>query len=297
MPPPWARQPESEKKRPPREERLDLNHAARSALNVLGEAAGLPGALARTVNRGLHEQAAPLSFSAPRSMLNVPITGARRFAAQSWPIERIRRVGKAADATLNDVVLAMCSGALRSYLLGLDALPDSPLIAMVPVSLHVDDHHREGGNAIGVVMCNLGTHLTDPAARLAAISASMTDGKAAMAGMSAVQIMAMSAIGVSPLALAPLLGVQNLLRPPFNLVISNVPGSRSPLYYNGARLDGLYPLSIPVEGQALNITCTSYSDSLAFGLTGCRRSVPHLQRMLGHLDDELLLLESAAGVA
>jgi diacylglycerol O-acyltransferase len=297
MPPPWARQPESEKKRPPREERLDLNHAARSALNVLGEAAGLPGALARTVNRGLHEQAAPLSFSAPRSMLNVPITGARRFAAQSWPIERIRRVGKAADATLNDVVLAMCSGALRSYLVGLDALPDSPLIAMVPVSLHVDDHHREGGNAIGVVMCNLGTHLTDPGARLAAISASMTDGKAAMAGMSAVQIMAMSAIGVSPLALAPLLGVQNLLRPPFNLVISNVPGSRSPLYYNGARLDGLYPLSIPVDGQALNITCSSYSDSMAFGLTGCRRSVPHLQRMLGHLDDELLLLESAAGVA
>jgi diacylglycerol O-acyltransferase len=297
MPPPWAVQPQTEPKRPPREQRLDLEHAGRQALNILGEAAGLPGALARTVNRGLHEQAAPLSFSAPKSMLNVPITGARRFAAQSWPIERIRRVGKAADATLNDVVLAMCSGALRNYLLGLDALPDSPLIAMVPVSLHVDDHHREGGNAIGVVMCNLGTHLRDPAARLAAINASMTDGKAAMAGMSAVQIMAMSAIGLSPLALAPLLGVQNLLRPPFNLVISNVPGPRSPLYYNGARLDGLYPLSIPLDGQALNITCTSYSDAMAFGLTGDRRSVPHLQRMLGHLDDELHLLESATGVA
>jgi diacylglycerol O-acyltransferase len=182
-------------------------------------------------------------------------------------------------------------------MLGLDALPESPLIAMVPVSLHVDDHHREGGNAIGVVMCNLGTHLADPAARLAAINASMTDGKEAMAGMSAVQIMAMSALGMSPLAIAPLLGVQNMLRPPFNLVISNVPGPRSPLYYNGARLDGLYPLSIPVDGQALNITCTSYSDELAFGLTGCRRSVPHLQRLLGHLDDELNALETAAGVA
>jgi diacylglycerol O-acyltransferase len=88
-----------------------------------------------------------------------------------------------------------------------------------------------------------------------------------------------------------------MLRPPFNLVISNVPGPRSPLYYNGARLDGLYPLSIPVDGQALNITCTSYSDELAFGLTGCRRSVPHLQRLLGHLDDELNALEIAAGVA
>ncbi|HEY3714019.1 MAG TPA: wax ester/triacylglycerol synthase family O-acyltransferase [Jatrophihabitantaceae bacterium] len=298
MPPPWARLADGE--RPPRAARDQtqvLNDALHSAMNILGEAAGLPSALVKTVNRGIHEQTAPLSFSAPKTMLNVPITGARRFAAQSWPMERIRRVGKAAEATVNDVVLAMCSGALRSYMLGLDALPESPLIAMVPVSLHVDDNHREGGNAIGVVMCNLGTHLADPAARLAAINASMTDGKEAMAGMSAVQIMAMSALGMSPLAIAPLLGVQNMLRPPFNLVISNVPGPRSPLYYNGARLDGLYPLSIPVDGQALNITCTSYSDELAFGLTGCRRSVPHLQRLLGHLDDELNALEIAAGVA
>jgi diacylglycerol O-acyltransferase len=298
MPPPWARLADGE--RPPRAARDQtqvLNDALHSAMNILGEAAGLPSALVKTVNRGIHEQTAPLSFSAPKTMLNVPITGARRFAAQSWPMERIRRVGKAAEATVNDVVLAMCSGALRSYMLGLDALPESPLIAMVPVSLHVDDHHREGGNAIGVVMCNLGTHLDDPAARLAAINASMTDGKEAMAGMSAVQIMAMSALGMSPLAIAPLLGIQNMLRPPFNLVISNVPGPRSPLYYNGARLDGLYPLSIPVDGQALNITCTSYSDELAFGLTGCRRSVPHLQRLLGHLDDELNALETAAGVA
>jgi diacylglycerol O-acyltransferase / wax synthase len=302
MPPPWASRPGDDEPKPadPAEtsEQGDaLNRALHSAVNVLGEVAGLPVVLTKTVNRGIHEQAAPLSFSAPRSMLNVPITGARRFAAQSWPIERIRRVGKAADATLNDVVLAMCSGALRSYMLGLDALPESPLIAMVPVSLHPDESRREGGNAIGVVMCNLGTHLTDPAARLEAITASMNDGKAAMSGMSPLQIMALSALGMSPLALAPLFGVQNRFRPPFNLVISNVPGPRSPLYYNGSRLDGLYPLSIPVDGQALNITCTSYSDKLAFGLTGCRRSVPHLQRLLGHLDDELGLLERAAGVA
>jgi diacylglycerol O-acyltransferase len=296
MPPPWAGQPHPQPPRA-RPEGPDVGGALRSALSVLGEAAGLPAALVKTVNRGIQELPAPLSFSAPRSMFNVPITGARRFAAQSWPIERIRRVGKAADATLNDVVLAMSSGALRNYLLGLDALPDSPLIAMVPVSLHADDRQREAGNAIGVVMCNLATHLTDPAARLATINASMADGKTALAGMSSLQIVAMSALGMSPLALAPLLHLENRLRPPFNLVISNVPGPRSPLYYNGARLDGLYPLSIPFDGQALNITCTSYSDELAFGLTGCRRSVPHLQRLLGHLEDELQLLEAAAGVA
>jgi len=300
MPAPWAARPtpdDDARDVPPHSLIDDPAGALRSALSIAAEAAGLPGALVKTVNRGLHDQAAPLSFSAPKTMLNVPITGARRFAAQSWPIDRIRRVAKAGDATLNDVVLAMCSGALRAYLHGLDALPDVPLIAMVPVSLHVDDHHREGGNAVGVVMCNLGTNLADAADRLAAIHASMTDGKAAMSTMSPIQILAMSAIGMSPLALAQLPGVQSMFRPPFNLVISNVPGPRAPLYYNGARLDGVYPLSIPVDGQALNITCTSYADALAFGLTGCRRSVPHLQRLLGHIDAELDALEHAAGVS
>jgi len=299
MPPPWAARPKPGDAPGASPHGLidDPAGALRSALSIAAEAAGLPGALVKTVSRGLRDQAAPLSFSAPKTMLNVPITGARRFAAQSWPIDRIRRVAKAGDATLNDVVLAMCSGALRAYLHGLDALPDVPLIAMVPVSLHVDDHHREGGNAVGVVMCNLGTNIADPGDRLAAIHASMTDGKAAMSTMSPVQIVAMSAIGLSPLALAQLPGVQSMFRPPFNLVISNVPGPRAPLYYNGARLDGVYPLSIPVDGQALNITCTSYSDALAFGMTGCRRSVPHLQRLLGHLDAELDALEHAAGVS
>ena len=298
--PPWARRPveQAESSNAGRHLPAVPASALRTALSIAGEAAGLPAALVKTVNRGIHEQAAPLSFSAPKTMLNVPITGARRFAAQSWPIERIRRVGKEADATVNDVVLAMCSGALRGYMRDLDALPETPLIAMVPVSLRVhDEHHREGGNAVGVVMCNLATNRSDPADRLAGIHASMTEGKAAMSTMSPIQIMAMSLIGLSPLALAPLLGVQNVFRPPFNLVISNVPGPRSPLYYNGARLVGMYPLSIPVDGQALNITCTSYSDELAFGLTGCRRSVPHLQRLLGYLGSELEALEQAVGVS
>src|SRR4051812_28057400 len=262
------------------------------------DAVGLVPALAHTVNRALKEQSGALSLSAPKSMLNVPITGARRFAAQSWPIERIRRIGKATDATVNDVVLAMCSGALREYMLGLDALPDSPLIAMVPVSLHGEESKSsdDGGNHIGVVMCNLGTHLADPAERLETVHRSMVEGKEALRSMSPLQILAMSALGVSPLAIWPLLRLTGTVRPPFNLVISNVPGPRQPMFWNGARLDGLYPLSIPLEGQALNITCTSYSDEIAFGLTGCRRTVPHLQRLLGHLDAELTALEEAVGI-
>jgi diacylglycerol O-acyltransferase len=291
MPAPWA--PNDNSARPPREgsRRPDLARLA-------GETAGLLPVLARTINRALNEQSAPLSLSAPKSMLNVPITGARRFAAQSWPIDRIQAVAKAAEATVNDVVLAMCSGALRHYLLSVDALPDAPLIAMVPVSLHGEEAPSRdgGGNNIGVVMCNLGTDRADPAERLAVVHRSMTDGKEALRAMTPMQILAMSALGVSPLAVWPLLRLTGTVRPPFNLVISNVPGPRQPLYWNGARLDGLYPLSIPLDGQALNITCTSYSDEIAFGLTGCRRTVPHLQRLLGYLDTELTALEDAAGL-
>jgi diacylglycerol O-acyltransferase len=295
MPPPWA-----PREGPPRSERSggSPTDAVRDAVGRLGEAVGLGPALARTVNRALKEQSGTLSLSAPKSMFNVPITGARRFAAQSWPMERIRGVGKAGEATVNDVVLAMCSGALRSYLLSVDALPDSSLIAMVPVSLHGEETASGdgGGNAVGAVMCNLGTDLEDAALRLATVHHSMQEGKEALKSMTPMQILAMSALGVSPLAILPLLRLTGTVRPPFNLVISNVPGPRQPMYWNGARLDGLYPLSIPLDGQALNITCTSYSHEIAFGLTGCRRTVPHLQRLLGYLDDELGALEHAVGI-
>ena len=304
-PPAWAARKAAEKvekEQAAASERLrDLPvEAVRSAWAIAAEAAGLPGALVRTLNRGIRNETAPIALYAPKTILNRQITGARRFAAQHWEIERIRRVGKAAGATINDVVLAMCSGALRHYLLELSALPEQSLIAMVPVSLKLAEAQTasaEGGNAVGTIMVKLGTELDDPAERLARISASVQSGKKAMAGMSQLQIMAMSGLGVTPVVLGPMLHMQGLTRPPFNLVISNVPGPRKPLYMNGARLTGMYPLSIPVHGQALNITCTSYDGMMNFGLTGCRRTAPSIQRLLTHLDDELLALEEAAGVA
>ena len=274
--------------------------AFRSALGIAADAAGMPGALVKTLSRGLRNETSALSLYAPKTILNKNITGARRFAAQDWPIERMREIGKATGTTINDVVLAMCSGALRSYLLELNALPKPTMIAMVPVALKLKGSPAApdaGGNAIGVVMAKLGTHLVDPADRLKGIHASMDDGKDALASMSAMQIMAMSAIGLSPAILTPILRLQGISRPPFNVVISNVPGPRKPLYSNGARLEGMYPLSIPINGMALNITCSSYDGNMAFGLTGCRRTVPHLQRLLTHLDRELSALGKAAGVA
>lgn len=292
VPAPWANRPRKNTAARPPVGRDTL----RSALELAVEASGLPAALTATISRSLKEESAPVSFAAPRTMFNVPITGSRRFAAQSWPMERISAITSASQATVNDTILAISSGALRRYLLELDALPEVPLIAMVPVALR-GQGQRETGNSIGAVMCNLATHLSDPAQRLSTIRASMLAGKQALSEMTPLQIVAMTGLGMSPLILQGIPGFAELFRPPFNIIISNVPGPRHPLYLNGAELDGLYPLSIPYHGQALNITCTSYHNEIAFGLTGCRRTVPRLQRLLGFLDDELSALEKAVGAA
>jgi diacylglycerol O-acyltransferase / wax synthase len=273
--------------------------ALRSALGIASEAAGMSAALVKTLTKGVRNETSAISLYAPRTIFNQRITGSRRFAAQHWPIDRLRAVGKATGTTINDVVLAMCSGAVRRYLDELGALPDAPLVAMVPVGLKAKESgiaSTEGGNAIGAVMCQLGTDLADPADRLSAIHRSMTSGKDALSSMTPAQILAMSALGQAPAIVAPILRMQGVVRPPYNLVISNVPGPRVPHYWNGAKMVGTYPLSIPINGMALNITCTSYDGKMCFGLIGCRRTVPHLQRLLTHLDDELAALEKAAGL-
>ena len=250
-------------------------------------------ALARAA---LVEQQLALPFRAPRTMLNVPIGGARRCAAQSWSLERIKGVKDAAGVTVNDVVLAMCAGALRAYLTEQEAMPDAPLIAMVPVNLRTAAD-ADGGNVASAVLCNLATDLDDPAQRLAAVHASMRDNKEVLSQLPRTQAMALGlSTTLAPALLGGLPGLGSATPPSFNVCISNVPGARNPLYLNGARLDGNYPMSIVVDGQALNITLATSADSLDFGIVGCRSAVPHLQRLLGHLDTSLTELERAVGL-
>ena len=263
-------------------------------VKVAGAVAGL-GPSALTIARGaLLEQQLTLPFGAPKTMFNVPIGGARRCAAQSWPLKRVIAVKDAAGVTVNDVVLAMCAGALRAYLIEQDGLPDRPLVAMVPVSLRAPDDTSSGGNSVGTILCSLATDLDDPAQRLDTIHASMRGNKEVFTQLPRLEQLALSAFNIAPLALLPALA--SAAQPPFNIVISNVPGAREPLYWRGARLDGNYPMSIALDGQALNITLSNNADNLDFGLVGCRRSVPHLQRLLGHLEDSLTGLEEAVGV-
>jgi diacylglycerol O-acyltransferase / wax synthase len=287
-PPQWApRRARTDEPRRPR----SLLHTARESVEQL---AALAPAVLKVANEAFRENALTLPMQAPKTMFNVPIGGARRIAAQSWPLARVREIAAATNTSSNDVVLAMCSGALRDYLIEQNALPDDPLIAMVPVSMRKpSDGGQAAGNKIGAVLCNLGTDKADPATRLATVHRSMREAKRIFRELTPMQALLLSALNVAQLGISGLPGMVANPRPPFNLVISNVPGPRQRMYFNGAELDGIYPASVLLDGQALNITLTSSSDNLDFGITGCRRSVPHLQRMLLHLDTALAELEHA----
>jgi diacylglycerol O-acyltransferase / wax synthase len=228
------------------------------------------------------------SLQAPRCVLNDPITGSRRFAAQSYETSRIKAIARLHDASVNDVVLAMCGGALRRYLGEMNALPDKPLIAAVPVSTRRDD--GDSGNEVAFALTHLGTHIESAEARLRAIKACMDYNKLVLRALNPSQLMAYEGLMFAP-------GVFNLLtgfsrsRAIVNVVISNVPGPRTETYWQGCRLDGVYPVSLLVNSIALNITLVSRHDFIDFGLIGCRKTLPHLQRLLDYLGEALDELE------
>jgi diacylglycerol O-acyltransferase len=230
----------------------------------------------------------------PRTHFNTTVSGARRFVAQSWPFDRVRAVAKAFDGTLNDAVLAMCAGALRRHLLAEGDLPTHSLKAMAPISLR-DEDDVDSSNAIGFITADLATQIEDPVERLRAIQTSMRAGKKQLSGMSRREVELYTILTQGPMALATVLGLGSRF-PAFSTVISNVPGPRKPMYWNGARLEGIYPASIPFHGFAVNITLVSYAKSLDFGIVACRRSVPHVQRLIDYIEEALVELEDAAGM-
>jgi len=237
---------------------------------------------------------APLT--APRSLLNRRISRNRRFATQQMGFERLRSVARAAGGTLNDVILALCGAALRRLLLELGELPQKPLIAMLPVNVRPKDDPG-GGNAIAAILASLATDIEDPLQRLQAIIESTRVAKEQLQGMSRGAILQYSALLMAPLSFQLSTGTAGRSRPAFNLVISNVPGPENPLYFNGAQLEAFYAASIPFHGYGLNITITSYAGTLNFGFTGCRDTVPHLQRLAVYSGEALDELERQPALA
>ncbi len=229
-------------------------------------------------------------FDTPSSVINTRIRSPRRFATQIYAIDRLRAVAQGAGGTLNDVVLAICGGALRRFLLELDQLPKKPLTAGIPVSVRPKDDEGTG-NAITFIIATLGTDIDDPIERLHAITDSTRRAKEHMQTLPRQAMTQYTMVLMAPYILSLLTGMGGRTRPMFNVTISNVPGPDQPLYFRGARMEATYPVSLLSHGQALNITCQSYAGQLAFGFTGCRDTLPHMQRLATYTGEALAELE------
>ena len=240
----------------------------------------------------------------PRTLFNVSITNQRVFAGLSLPLADAKWVAKQTGATINDVVMTVCAGALRSYLELHASVPKKPLMAGVPVSLR-EAGNTDMNNQATVMLVSLATDIADPLERLKAIHASSVDSKQFTGNIKAAIPMDYPSFGAPWLVsgMASLFGrtkLVNALPPLANVVISNVPGAQSPLYLAGCKLVTNYPVSIPAHGMALNLTVQSYNGALDFGLTACRRAVPdvhELAEMLRHAMAELKAAVPAVAAA
>ena len=225
-------------------------------------------------------------FTAPASALGGSIEGQRRFATQQYELSQIKALAKASGATLNDIVLYLCSTALRRYLSEHARLPSRSLTASVPVSLRSAEDNRTG-TAIGIMIADLATNVADPLERLEAIKRSTVAAKGQLAALPH-EALAMQAVVINaPYILGLLAGLEGRAPIPGSVAVSNVPGPTEALYFNGSRLDAIYPVSLLLHGTALNITCVSYAGTLNFGLIGARDTLPHLQRLAIYLGDAL----------
>jgi diacylglycerol O-acyltransferase len=236
-------------------------------------------------------------LGAPKTPFNATITRERTYAARSIPLSDAKVAAKATGTKLNDVVLAICGGALRRYLSEKGQLPDKPLVAGVPISLREPGDTRPN-NQVSGMLCQIGTDIADPVERLKAVLKSSSESKA-IAGTFRDAVPQDFAFVGAPILMQLLMlvygrsGLADHVPPVVNVTISNVPGPPMPLYCAGAKVLALYPVSIPAHGAALNITVQSYMDQLQFGLTADRRAVPDVDRIADYIVEEAATLASA----
>ena len=236
----------------------------------------------------------PLPFTAPRSRLNVPVSHERTWSAAILSLERIKaiRTAFAGEATINDVVLTVCAGALRRYLLEKDDLPAKPLVAMVPISVRAEDERGAMGNRVSAMLVSLATDIDDPRERLRRVHQGAADSKIhhqAIGARTLTDVSRFIPFGLAGAA-ARLYTRAHLAekhRPIFNLVITNVPGPQIPLYVAGAKLLAHIGAAPLFDGMGLILPIFSYNGSLAIGATSCREVMPDVDVFTGYLGDAL----------
>lgn len=286
--PPWTLAPKATTEATPRARISDLQGGWWTRLVAACVVLGELHRTARDVRLGRAEVVG--GRDAPPSLINRRVGAARSVGVRSLSLARVRLLAQVLGGTTNDVVLTLCAGALRRYLVERDALPDASLVAMVPMSTRGDGDDALG-NRIVPLLVRLGTDIDDPLDRFALVRRSASHSKERFAGLSTGEsyayALAASGRGVLQLLLRPEGG-----RLPFNIVISNLRGPATPQYWHGLRLEGLHPLSVVLDGQAMNLTFTSREDRLDFGLTACRQAVPGAKRVLEYLETALDELEA-----
>ena len=246
----------------------------------------------RGTNHDIDNPPALPTTQAPHTPWNRAITPHRRFASTTIKLDDAKRIRRQFGCTFNDVVMALCSGALRRYLVLHDCLPAEPLIAMVPISVRTGNESDAYQNRVSALLADLATNEPDPVRRLKRVQKSMTAAKENFAAIPAEALQdftqfAPPAVAARAMRMYSRLRIADRMNPPFNLVISNVPGPANPLYSAGARLKHFYPVSALTDGQGLNMTVQSYNGNLDFGFISCRDLVPDLWVITDMLHDSL----------
>jgi diacylglycerol O-acyltransferase / wax synthase len=270
--------------------------AAVSGLNLARHV--LAGELANVVG-SLTSQAVTPPFGAPHTRFNTKLGPYRAVAATSLDRNRIRAIQQAAGVTGNDVVTAVVAGVVRDWLAEQDELPHQSLVAICPVTIR--DHGAAGadehGNQFGLGLCPLGTNIDDAGKRLTLVHYAMSNVKHQVAAQGPGAMLMVLAPAIFPTVLLPQLPFTSWVPPSYNLPISNVPGPQQQMYFNGARVDEIYPVSVVYDGQALNVTVCSYADRIGVGYVADRDVLADIDDLIPLTEKALADLEAAVRLA
>jgi len=232
-----------------------------------------------------------LPYTAPNSPFNDQISSQRNYAVTSLPLKRVKAVSKKSNSTINDVSVALCSNAIRRYLLEAGSLPTKSMIAQLPVSVRSADS-ASAGNQFGVILCDMATTEESVSEGLSVISKSTHIAKEYLSSLSSGGLQNLTALVMAPFSISQILGITAKIKPAFNLLISNVPGPRDTLYLNEAKLEAFYPLTLLFQGNVISLVITSYDGNLNFSITGCRDKVPDINLITTFINAAFEALEA-----
>jgi len=276
---------------------VDVPGVARvPGMGTFGRAASrVRGALGRTPTdaRVLEMQTAPV----PRTRFNGRISPHRRYAFGSISLDTVKELKNEMGITVNDVVVTICATAVREWLLERDELPDEPLVSMIPVSVRSPEEYGSFGNRVSMMIVPIPTNVDDPRERLMQAHEYLRGAKERHSAIPADLLTDATAFippAVAAMAARTTLDIMGRVRPPLNLVISNVPGPRERLYCAGAQLQAHFPVSVIADGVGLNITAMSYRDHIDFGIVADREMIENawplmegVKRACSELEEEV----------